>query len=416
VERCTLLYPENEHEPLWIVQSTRPACRKTIRAALEDAEERECEGTTLLVTKDGGRAVHFLDQRLYLFGSKEGVIEWVKRSGKKREMMPNLEDALAQSDRHDLVAWGRIGAVPLSDKLAKLGIRSGIALFDFGKQVTAEMRVTCTDETRAEDFVKTLRGLVDLVRAQSMAVRGYAHLGQLVLDDDNCEELRALPMDLLRKFEQGLEKSVIRTDQASVTLNCVVPVEIQKLRTEVETQARLHYSGISLPPFGELPSRMTVPSARELEHPPKFEPEGQSADVPDRMPARTAGTVIGGALGAVTGAVAGEPVGLPPPPAPASMSPEPSIQRTVHPSSCIAEKPSTLQADQKLTVVNIRKDPVLLFRMAEDGKLIFVQKLPSGEAADLKSEADRHWIAVFPDKPDGMSYRPKQDERIWLLR
>src|SRR5262249_44456690 len=157
----------------------------------------------------------------------------------------------------------------------------GTALFDVGKQLTGELRFTCTDETRAQDLGKTLRGVVDLVRAQSIALRCYADLGPLVLEDDSCKEPRARPLDRLRKPEQRLAEAVIRTDEANVMLTCVIPVEVQKLRTEIETQARLHSDCFSLSiPFGAYQTYtggMTVPSDRYLDAPAKYKPKGQSA-------------------------------------------------------------------------------------------------------------------------------------------
>src|SRR5262245_18474077 len=133
VERCTVVHFDRDHEPIWLVHSSRPLPHKTIKAAIPDVEEIQHEGKTFLVSKEGDRAIHFLGERLFVAGSKDEVSEWLKRTGKKKEVTPTLEEALAQVDRHDLVAWGRIGVVPLSDKVARLGIRSGTAFFDVGE-------------------------------------------------------------------------------------------------------------------------------------------------------------------------------------------------------------------------------------------------------------------------------------------
>ena len=46
----------------------------------------------------------------------------------------------------------------------------------------------------------------------------------------------------------------------------------------------------------------------------------------------------------------------------------------------------------EVTVVNLRKEPALLFRMPENGKMTFLRKLPPGEAADVET-ALRHIAA-----------------------
>jgi tetratricopeptide (TPR) repeat protein len=72
---------------------------------------------------------------------------------------------------------------------------------------------------------------------------------------------------------------------------------------------------------------------------------------------------------------------------------------------------------QKVTVVNLRKEPALLFRMPENGKMTFVRKLPPGEAADVETAASQErCIAIFPDKQVGEVFDSTRAETIWLLR
>jgi hypothetical protein len=70
----------------------------------------------------------------------------------------------------------------------------------------------------------------------------------------------------------------------------------------------------------------------------------------------------------------------------------------------------------KLTVANVRKEVVLLFRVDPQGELTFVKKLPAGEVADLKATTNERWTAVFLSGPHHVKYVVLQPEAVWLLR
>jgi hypothetical protein len=78
--------------------------------------------------------------------------------------------------------------------------------------------------------------------------------------------------------------------------------------------------------------------------------------------------------------------------------------------------PSTV----KVTVANVRKQSAQLFEIAGDGKSTFVQKIPAGEAVDVKLTSGRQYVAVFIDMPDAAptleSYTPESAGKVWLLR
>jgi hypothetical protein len=75
-----------------------------------------------------------------------------------------------------------------------------------------------------------------------------------------------------------------------------------------------------------------------------------------------------------------------------------------------------VEGTRKFTVANVRKEPALLFKEGKGGKLIFVRKVPVGEAVDLETPVNLYWFAVFVEKPGGESFTPDSSGAVWLLR
>lgn len=101
------------------------------------------------------------------------------------------------------------------------------------------------------------------------------------------------------------------------------------------------------------------------------------------------------------------------PAAPAATRPVSPTSSTPIPLACCPPSPPR---SMKLTVANVCKEPALLFEMAENGTMTFIQKLPPGEAVDVKTTAEKRLVAIFPDKPAGESFDPTQANAVWLLR
>ena len=89
------------------------------------------------------------------------------------------------------------------------------------------------------------------------------------------------------------------------------------------------------------------------------------------------------------------------------------VTETKQPPPPAAKAPA---ATIKLTIVNVHKEPALLFTIDEAGKLTFKQKLTEGNATDVQTIKGRRWIAIFSEKPAGESYTVSQSDAIWLLR
>jgi protein involved in polysaccharide export with SLBB domain len=69
-----------------------------------------------------------------------------------------------------------------------------------------------------------------------------------------------------------------------------------------------------------------------------------------------------------------------------------------------------------VAVANVRREEVSLFRV-EGGELKFVQKVPAGEAVDVKAEAGEKLAATFASAPHCANFTVKETEgQVWLLR
>jgi hypothetical protein len=300
-----------------------------------------------------------------------------------------------------VVAWGHPALLfPEAEKVNKLGMESVTVLVEASKQIAAEVRVSCADEVKAQQLSKNLRGAVDLLRGQLIMVNALPKITEVYSDAGDIQELLSLPLNLLALAEKGLQRAVVRPQGTMATLTVSLPVDAKKLRAEIEGNAWLvgllsnSSSGLDLPfplPGTSQVRGMTLPSGHYLEHPPQYIPES-----PPLLLSELKQTPTGSA-----------------PAAPRLSGTDSRIVQVVCPATLPA--PATV----KLTVANVRKETALLFEMAEDGKLTFVQKLPPGEATDVKTAADKRWVAVFPDKPAGQSFSvpaAPQPDTVWLLR
>lgn len=70
----------------------------------------------------------------------------------------------------------------------------------------------------------------------------------------------------------------------------------------------------------------------------------------------------------------------------------------------------------QVTIANIRKETGLLFKVADQGELTFVQKVAHGEAVDLETVTGQRWVVVFVEQPHHESRVIKQENEVWLLR
>jgi hypothetical protein len=99
---------------------------------------------------------------------------------------------------------------------------------------------------------------------------------------------------------------------------------------------------------------------------------------------------------------------------PGSVQQLPFIERPEVPLPPLSQQPGMML----LTVANVHKAKAtaLLFTLAPSGKMTFVQKLPHGEAVDLSTQLGSQWVAVFPDKPEAMTFLIQAGATAWVLR
>lgn len=144
-------------------------------------------------------------------------------------------------------------------------------------------------------------------------------------------------------------------------------------------------------PGGELPS------ARYIEHPPRYDPK---APLSRELASMERSTTPPGNPGPPSGSTS--PV---PPPSPPPAPPHPPL---IPPP---APPPPTA-----VTVANLLREEAILFTVNPDGGLKFVLKLAHGEAVDLPASANTRFAAVFQSEPYHAGFVAQQGASTWLLR
>jgi hypothetical protein len=307
--------------------------------------------------------------------------------------------SLKEARDHDVIFWG-LPTKLMDVKVPQLAdVEAVTTAFDCGKEVKLNLSAQCSDEDCVRPLAKTARGLVDLLRAQLLMMSGLKDVKGLV-PDFNDVELGWVPWKLLRVIVKGLDDAKVQAEGKSLTVCVAIPLEARTLRREIErTLTRLTDSGkldlsSVLPAFATRPqgvpalgSGWNSPTPAAPPPPPisAWNTFGPPADPLTAKPQEGAKSPQG-----VQQALATEPASSPP--------------------------PKEVAEPVKLTVANVRKETALLFEMDRDGKLSFVQKLPAGEAVDVKTIATRRLIALFPDKAVGESFEATTSATIWLLR
>ncbi len=169
IDRLTCVVPAGEGEVLMIIRGTAALPRKSILAAcVPDAEVVKQKSKVVHVSKSNGRAVHFCSEQVLIGGEKEAVMRFLQASSATPKVQGTILQVRTLAGNHDLVAWGLDQLFPGLDdpKWTRLGIESEWIAIDVGKELTAECRLCCKDETVARRLVSTLRGLNTGLRAQ----------------------------------------------------------------------------------------------------------------------------------------------------------------------------------------------------------------------------------------------------------
>jgi hypothetical protein len=254
-------------------------------------------------------------------------------------------------------------------------LESGQFAIDLGDQQMLELRLTFRDDASARKSVKFARRLLDLFRAELLG---------LVADELEEAEPGERPayldqvVPLGGELEKCLQKATPRTERSAIVVAVPMKVEAKRVRTGLVSVAQLL--------VGSRPGLFFAPASRDdLPMPTQL---GEGREGVAVSPSRWGGS----------------PVPPPPPPGGPLAATNPS------------PPPPSVSAVAKLTVANVRKEPVMLFTVDGQGELTFVKKLPAGEADDLKTTVGQRWVAVFTSEPYHVKFVVSQPEVIWLLR
>jgi hypothetical protein len=478
VDRITVLLPNSEEDytPLMIVSSTKPFVVRDILAAfVPAAEETQVAGQPVHVSSKNGNAVRFVNSRLLIAGNKEWLTAYLKQPLPPVRKDNEQAAALASAAGHDIVAWAdTMWAWDIEEikggKLGDYGIESVTLTIDVGSRVDCALRLACTDEVKASKMVPIVRGMVNMTRGELLMVLGL-HDAANILGDEVPSELSGLPWSLVRLGEAALQQVNVRVTRSAVTTTASLRMDGKALRAELEKLVPPEIAAALASGEIEFPSA----SSPKQDEPGATAGALLGAGAGALLPRSPGATPIGGAIGAAAESraeqqsltlediakMAGSNVsddviiakikksettyslsaeqlvwlkqqdvsdkviramqtaGIEPAtPAvnlPKSDSSGPPLPRSV-PRSPFAFAPAPVPARFQATVANMRKEPALLFELAEDGKMTFRQKVTPGEAIDVEMVSGKRWIAIFADTPEGLSFEPKEPGAVWLLR
>jgi hypothetical protein len=318
--------------------------------------------------------------------------------------------------RYDLVGWGAGPFfLPQDDPACpfpQVGVASVMATLDVGEQVTAEVRLNFgdrTDKRRARLALRAAAQLhrVDLLRL--LALHDLAEAYPTMFDRGrDLDLMHAWSPELVRDVEQALEHATVRSDHAGVRATLVVPMTVKRLRSAVANNWRSfvkecldQYGGQGEPGIllEDLISLVTGPLTREDG---VFSAHHYFGEVSPIVPS--------------TDAPPGGEVAPASPLTELAGPPKMALQADVTGTARSSVPAARAAAPIKLTATNVHKETAVLFTVGEKGKLTFVQKLPPGEAVDLKTSAGQQWLAVFPENPAGETFTADKAGAIWLLR
>ncbi len=240
LDRLTFVVRKLEEGRLMIVATTGPiaqdkvlVARYNVLAALVPEHERQQhkEKVYYVSKAAGGPAVHFLDDRRYVFGPIAAVRGYVERppadgkndgplgpaialTAKDHHVVAGLaldekrvgefEDHLRKARSSDPVAAVMIQGIELVRPV--LAMRTATLTADFGDPARVRLRMTFADETRAEKGLAAAREGVELLRLMT----------NLAIADMTNEPKGNVTHERLRQIESGLANAKLKRDGASI--------------------------------------------------------------------------------------------------------------------------------------------------------------------------------------------------------
>jgi hypothetical protein len=426
-----------------------------------------------------GAAVHFVSDRLFLYGPDKLVTEVVGKRGP--EDLSRLAKAVRQATEHDVFVWSRAeeaeqaasnpaagavgrrkvtackprgrssGGVPTLGELLQnqgalalwgdfpvpAGVEAADAFLDLGEKAILGARLYFTDEDSARSGAKLVcvgrdgaRAMLLIAQTELSALDCLPELAQAASDDVDYAAIAALVpnvLPLIRPLEKALDRAAIEADGTTVPVVVTVPVNAKKVRGVLIaglTWLAASGDGTSSLPFRAWSPGAVVPVAPSAPvAPPVCSPAGclPSLDGPPPVPPPP-GTRAMRAINDTTPRpiTLGDPQVVRAANGAPVVSTLPAATSMALPPPFVAAAPTAPPAagsgTVKLTVANVTKEPALLFSEGENGKLNFHRKVPAGEAVDVETTAGKRWVAVFAENPAGETHVAATADAPWLLR
>jgi hypothetical protein len=398
LERITIIATADSKDVVAMIRGSRPFKRDDVLKAA-DCKKVDLHGRDAYVGAKIG-AICFVDERTILAANSEEMMAKFLEP-RQGDFKKHLKRAAELAKTNDVAVWVDVSAVPelvmhLPKSVDSLHFAANVA----DNSINLELGVGCADRDGARWASKALQTGLKFARSASLMGTGVmdgAELFPTLADTEFRQQCRFVPLKLLRQTEKGLEKAQVHEDADSARLSIVIPIDQKSLRGEVAGIARLALiersdSLLSLFRLQEWQAGMTLPSGRYLEHSPMYFPPEPPAPTPAPGPAEDTNNE-------------------------ASKTDKTEQKIELLPPEVVQTGAiSSGGTSAKLAIANVRKETATLFTIGEGGKLTLVQKLPAGEAVDLKTTTGTRWLAVFTDKPAGESFSPRQGENTWLLR
>jgi hypothetical protein len=241
VERVTC-FVIKDHGLLWLLEGTGPLPEQALVAvclpngAQKITYQRDCLYTSPGPAFDGKSklVLHFASPKLLIAGSEEGVKQWLHPALEQRQALSNEGTFWEEAAKHDIFVGSQ-------DKALKetYGIRSAQATVDLAECLSAEVRCSGVDVSKADDVAKLLRGYRDLCRSQILMFCAMSELGPQFPGSANLRDKPALPsVQLLRRVENGLRHAATQADGTTVRLTASIAVDGKTLRTELDAAMR----------------------------------------------------------------------------------------------------------------------------------------------------------------------------------
>jgi hypothetical protein len=380
IDRVTLVYPSPANDdPLWIIETTEPLTTTTLEAIIEgnlpSANKMAVSGNIVHFSDENGRAICLTGERSLTIGKKDALLGMLKSCICKPSALPSFYEAWKEAPKHDVLFWANVKCIK-EDKPAPLAdLETLTGVLDFSRSISFELRGQCGNEDSVQPLRKALHGGMTLLRGQLLMISGLPDVAGFIpgLDSDR-DAFRWVPWRLLREFIKGLDQADILTDGRSLSVALSVAMSARGVRTEMERSM----------------AKWLADNGKDITTPLPFTPPAKA--------------VLADPLIPVPGQV--------PETAPA-VEPAPVVPADYRPSW---RKVQPAEERIKLAVANVRKESALLFEMDKDGKMTFLQKVPAGEAVDIKTAPARRLIAIFSDNTAGESLDTSATTTTWLLR